>query len=158
MAARLRGALVVDLAASELPAGRRALARAISTGALGPGYTASVVSEGDAVVFDGGFRSSGVSRGRVTLSGDGRASFELSVHAAEFTRVAQAVALAALASVGSTLVFHWIPTWALPLGGAVGLVWAVMSISRDRRRLRRNVRALLSGLPALVGQEPTAGT
>ncbi len=144
MAAILRGALVVDVAASELEAARQALARAISDGALGPGYTVSL--QGETVLFDGGLRAFGASRGRIALSSDGRASFELFVGAAEWTRVAQAVLLAASVSVTTTLTLNWIPTWALPSGGAVGVLWAAGSIAFDRQRQRRALRALLSGL------------
>jgi len=144
MAAILRGALVVDVAASELEAARQALARAISDGALGPGYTVSL--HGETVLFDGGLRAFGASRGRIALRSDGRASFELSIGAAEWTRVAQAVLLAASVSVTTTLTLNWIPTWALPSGGAVGLLWAAGAIAFDRQRQRRALRALLSGL------------
>lgn len=150
MAARLRGALVVELAASELDAARRALGRAIEGGALGPGRSVSL--QGDAVLFDGGLRAFGASRGRIVLSADGRASYELRVGAAEWARVAQAAGVAALSSVTTTLALHWIPTWALPFGGAVGLVWATLGIARDRRRLRRDVRALVRELPRLLSQ------
>lgn len=144
----IRGGLVIEVAAGELENARRAVGRAISTGALGSGYAVSL--EGDAVIFDGGLQAFGASRGRIAIRSDGSASFELHAVAAECARVAQAALLAALASVTSTLVFNWIPTWALPLGGVVGTVWTVLSIGLDRRRLRRSVRVLLRGLPLLI--------
>ena len=46
MAARLRGAVVLDVAAAELPAARAALVRALASGALGAGFTAALDSSG----------------------------------------------------------------------------------------------------------------
>ncbi len=144
----IRGGLVIEVAAGELKQARRAVGRAISSGALGPGYAVSF--ESDAVIFDGGLRALGASRGRIVLRSDGAASYELHAVAAEWTRVAQDAVVAALVSVTSTLVFNWIPTWALPLGALSGAVWAGLSIALDRRRLRRAVRGLLRGLPLLL--------
>jgi len=91
----VRGALVVEVAAGELAAARRAIARAIVLGALGGSRSAAV--EGEAVVFDGG---------RIVLAADGRASYELAV--SEWVRIAQAVCAATFVSVTSTLAFAWL--------------------------------------------------
>lgn len=139
---------MADLAAGELDGARHALQRAINEGALGSGYAASL--EGDAVVFDGGVRAFGPSRGRIVLSSDGRASYELRVGTAEAGRVGQAVLGATLVSVLATLAFHLLPTQALPLGGVVGVVWAWSGIARDRQRWRRRIHALVADLPRLL--------
>jgi hypothetical protein len=151
MAAVLRGAQIVEVASGDLEFARRALARAIVTGALGRGYAVSL--DGEAVVFEGA-RSDGASRGRIALHSDGRASFELSVGAVERARVAQGVALAALVSVLGTLLWSWVITAALALGAAFGISWTAFGIVGDRRRLRRDVAAVLRGLPLLVDPGP----
>jgi hypothetical protein len=134
----LRGALVVEVAAGELEAARRALARALVQGALGRSRSASV--EGDAVVFDGG---------RIVLAADGRASYELVV--SEWARIAQAVGAATVVSVTTTIAFAWLPTWALPAGAVVGGAWCALGVTLDRRRTRRAVRAVLGNLRLLLG-------
>jgi hypothetical protein len=152
--ATLRGALALDLTSSELAAGRLALARAIQSGALGPGYAVSL--DGEAVVFDGP-RTSGADRGRVELHADGRATFEVTLEWAERARVAQAAGLAALVSVTAALLFGWMFFLALPAGAVAGVVWAVLGMVGDRRRVERDLRALLRGLPLLVdarGEQP----
>ena len=133
----VRGALVVEVAAGELAAARRAIARAIVLGALGGSRSAAV--EGEAVVFDGG---------RIVLAADGRASYELAV--SEWVRIAQAVCAATFVSVTSTLAFAWLPTWALPAGAAAGAGWCALGLWIDRRRARARARALLSGLRLLL--------
>src|SRR5579862_8890792 len=116
MAARLRGAVVLDVTGAQLPAARQALARAIARGALGGGYSASL--DGDAVVLVGGARGDGPSGGRIELHADGRASFALDVGWMEMARVAQAVGVAAALSVSSFVLWSWMFYRALPLGAA----------------------------------------
>lgn len=148
MAATVRGALTVDLPSSALEPARRALARAVASGALGPGFAVTV--DGDAVVFDGAPRSDGPAAGRVTLHSDGRATYALQLGGAERARVAQSAGLAALVSAVSTLLWSWQVYTALPVGGAVGLAWAIARLVGDRRRARRHLQALLRSLPLLV--------
>ncbi|HZS40112.1 MAG TPA: hypothetical protein VFF06_24950 [Polyangia bacterium] len=148
MTARLRGAVVLDVAAAQLPAARDALARAVATGALGPGYSAAL--DGEAVVFAGGARGDRPSGGRFELFSDGRASYSLAVGWTEFARVAQAVGVAAALSVSSVIWWSWMFHRALPFGAAGGLAWAAARIALDRRRMRRDARALLRSLPLLL--------
>jgi hypothetical protein len=133
----VRGTLVVEVAAGELDAARRAIARAIVLGALGGSRSAAV--EGEAVVFDGG---------RIVLAADGRASYQLAV--SEGLRIAQAVGAATFVSVTTALAFAWLPTWALPAGAVAGAAWCAIGIALDRRRQRRAIVAMLKGLRLLL--------
>ena len=148
MAARVRGAVVLDVTGAELPAARQALARAIAQGALGGGYSSTL--DGDVVVLDGGARADGPSRGRVELSADGRASFSLDVGWMEVARVAQAVGVAAALRVSSFVLWSWMFHRALPFGAAGGVLWAGLRIALDRARLRRRMRNVLRSLPLLL--------
>jgi hypothetical protein len=126
MAARVRGAVVLDLAAGDLPAARTALARAAAAGPLGR------------------------LGGRLELHTDGRASYDFPVGWAELARVLQSAGLAAATSAGASLGLGWMVHQAIPLGFALGVGWAVTTIARDRLRLHRNARALFQRLPRLL--------
>jgi hypothetical protein len=69
----LRGTVVVELVGRESETARQAVARAIAAGALGSGYDVSLSD--DTVVFDGGVRTCGASRGRIRLLANGQAQF-----------------------------------------------------------------------------------
>jgi hypothetical protein len=148
--ARLQGAMAVEVASGELDRARGALARALAGGALGPGYW--VARDGAAVTFDGGARIGGPSRGRIELHADGRATWQLELGWAETWRVAQAAVVAAAVSVGAALLWSWLFAASLPLGASAGAGWAVAASLLDRRRARRNLRALLRSLPLLVDE------
>jgi hypothetical protein len=143
--------MAVDLTGAQLPAARRALARAIAGGALGPGYT--VTAAGDGVRFDGGARTDGPATGQIELVADGRARFEVDLKWAERLRAAQAVALAATVSVLAVLLWSWFFFEALPLGATVGVAWAAAGMVADRRRARRNLSALVRALPVFLVDE-----
>jgi hypothetical protein len=126
---------------------RAALARAVASGALGPGY--AVRRDGDGLVFDGS-RSRGADGGRIDVAGDGRVTWTLRMGGSERARALESVAWAALASIAGAILFNWFFFVALPVGGAVGIVYAATAISAERAAARRRVTALLASLPVLV--------
>jgi len=128
-------------------AARAALARAVASGALGPGY--AVRRSRDGVVFEGP-RSRGVDGGRIELDDDGRVAWSLRMRGCERARAAEAIAWAALASVSGAILFNWFFFVALPVGGVVGIVYAAATLLSERRAARRRVSALLASLPVLV--------
>ncbi|HEX8952330.1 MAG TPA: hypothetical protein VF997_25080 [Polyangia bacterium] len=135
----MNGAFVVDVGAEKLDGARAALARAIASGALGPGRT--VRRDGDGCTFDDG---------RIDVGSDGRVTFSLSLRRLERLRVAEAVLLAATVSVAATLGWSLIVYAALATGALVGAGWAVARIAGDRATARRRVAALVASLPVLV--------
>ncbi len=135
----MKGAFVIEAANTDLEAARAALARAVASGALGPGR--SVRREGDACVFDDG---------RIAVGSDGRVTFELSLRAAERLRAAEAVVLAATVSVAATLGWSLIVYASLGAGALVGAVYAAARIGGDRAAARRRIGALVASLPVLV--------
>lgn len=135
----MRGASVVDVAKQDLDGARAALARAIASGALGPGRT--VRRDGDGCAFDGG---------RLDVTSDGRVTWELSLRRLEQLRVVEAVVLAAAVSVAATLGWSLIVYAALATGALFGVVYAVARIANDRAAVRRRMRALVASLPVLV--------
>ena len=52
----------------------------------------------------------------------------------ELIRVAEAVALATAVSVACSLALDWMFFVALPVGAAVGTLFAAVTIARDRRK------------------------
>lgn len=144
----MRGAIVVDVGAKDLEAARAALARAVASGALGAGH--AVKRDGDGVVFEG-VDELGANRGRISLTGDGRATWELSLGRAERRRVFEAVVVATFVSVTATLGWSLLVHRALAIGGSVGVGWAIAFVLSDRRRVRRQLRNLIASLPVLVG-------
>lgn len=124
--ARVRGAVVLDIAIGDLPAARSALAGAVAGGRLGR------------------------LGGRLELHADGCASYDFPVTGAELARVLQAAGLAAAASAGASLGRGWMVHQAVGLGFALGLGWAAATIARDRWKLHRDARALLRRLPRLL--------
>jgi hypothetical protein len=135
----MTGTVVVEAAVEDLEAARAALARAIASGALGPGRT--VRRDGDGCAFDDG---------RVDLGSDGRVRWRVSLASHERLRLAEAVVLATLASVVATLGFSFIFYTALAAGALVGGVYAAARIGGDRAVVRARVRALVASLPVLV--------
>ena len=152
MPAVLRGAWVIEVTASELAEARRTLARAVEDGALGRGYTVSL--EGETVVFTGGWRLGGACSGRLTLSGDGRASYELHVGPSEWARLVVAVLLACAVSLALTFVLGWNAPTALGTGALFGVGSATAMMVRHHRRERQRVRALLRRMSALPAGPP----
>jgi hypothetical protein len=144
----MRGAIVVDVGAKDLEATRAALARAVASGALGAGY--AVKRDGDGVVFESA-GARGIDRGRVALTSDGRATWEASLGRSERLRVVEAVLLAAAVSVAATIGWSLMVHQALPLGGAVGVGYAIARIVGDRVRARRQLRNLVASLALLLG-------
>jgi len=138
----MKGAIVVEVGAAELEAARAALARAVASGALGPGR--AVRRDGAGLVFGG------AGGGRIDVTADGRVTFDVAVAGARWARVAEAVAVAALVSVAGTLGWSLMLHAALPTGGAVGLAYALARGAGDRARLGRQIRALVASLPVLV--------
>jgi hypothetical protein len=134
----MKGAFAVD-AGIDLEAARVALARAVASGALGPGR--AVMRDGDGVVFDGG---------RIDIGGDGRLTFTLSTSAVERLRVVEAVVLAATVSAAATLGWGAIVYVALGVGAAVGVAYAIVRVASDRAAARRRIGALVASLPVLV--------
>jgi hypothetical protein len=135
---------VALVAVADPGAARAALARAIASGALGPGRIVRL--DGDAVIVDGG---------RIELDGE-RARFALATDG-DVARFAQAAGLAALTSVAATILFSWFFFVSLPVGLLVGATWATVKLLGDRRRVARDVKALLASLPLLVdarGEQP----
>ncbi len=68
----------------------------------------------------------------------------------ERARALESIAWAALSSVASAILFNWFFFVALPVGGAVGIVYAATAIVAERAAARRRVTALLASLPVLV--------
>lgn len=134
----MKGAFALE-AGIDLEAARAALARAVASGALGPGR--AVMRDGDGVVFDGG---------RIDVGSDGRVTFALSTNAAERLRVVEAVVLAATVSAAATLGWSAIVYVALGVGAAVGVAYALARITSDRAAARRRLGALVASLPVLV--------
>ena len=134
----MRGGIVVA-AGKDLEAARAALARAVASGALGPGRT--VRRDGAGCAFDDG---------RIDVGSDGRVTFELSLRAAERLRVAEAVVLAATVSVAATLGWSLIVHASLGAGAVAGGLYAAARIAGDRARARRRVGALVASLTVLV--------
>lgn len=137
----MKGAYVVEVSAADLPAARRALARAVASGALGPGYV--VRRDGD------GFTFAGAARGRLDVTGDGRATFDVDVPAT-LERWATAVVVAALIAVAATIGWSARFVVALPVGVAAGVGYFAAMAAQDRARLRQRLRALVESLPLLV--------
>jgi len=135
----MRGAAVVEVAGKDLESARAALARAVASGALGPGRT--VRRDGNGCAFDGG---------RIDVTGDGRVTWELSLRRLEQLRAVEAVVLAAAVSVAATLGWSLIVYAALGTGTLFGVGYAVARIANDRAAVRRRVRALVASLPVLV--------
>lgn len=145
----MRGAVVVDVGAKELPAARAALARAVASGALGPGY--AVKRDGDGLTFDArAARGDGPDRGRLELTADGRMTFDVSLAGAERQRFAEAIVIATFLSVAAVFGWSFMFYTSLPTGGVVGLVYAIARVAGDRARVRRHLRALAASLPVLV--------
>ena len=126
MAAVVRGAVVLELAAGDVPAARRVLEDLRRAGPRG------------------------LAAGEVALHTDGRATYALDARWLEVARVLQAVGLATCVSVTTSLAFGWDCYSALGTGASLGVSWSVALIVRDRRRLHREVRSLLGALPDLV--------
>jgi hypothetical protein len=143
----MQGAGAVELGAGGVEAARAALARAVASGALGPGYR--VLRDGDGLVFDGP-RRSGADGGRIDVATDGGVSWTLHMGGSERARALEAIAWAALASVAGAILFNWLFIVALPVGGAVGIVYAAQAIAAERAAARRRLAALLASLPVLV--------
>lgn len=135
----MKGAVVVEVAGKDLESARAALARAVASGALGPGRT--VRRDGDGCVFDDG---------RIDVTTDGRVTWQLSLRRLERLRAVEAVALAAAVSVAATLGWSAIVYASLGTGALFGVVYAVARIANDRATVRRRLRALVASLPVLV--------
>jgi hypothetical protein len=88
--------------------------------------------------------------GTLVLHDDGRLSFTFATGGLEVARVLQAVGIATSVSVTTSLAWGWMFHQALGAGGAIGLVWATAFMILDRRRIRRQVRALGRSLAGLV--------
>lgn len=137
----MTGAFDSAAAATDVEGARSALARAVASGALGPGRT--VRRDGDGIVFDGG---------RIDVAGDGRVTFALSTARLARLRAVEAVLLAATVSVAATLGWSLIVYAALGAGALAGAVYAAARIAGDRAAARRRVGALLASLPVLIGE------
>jgi hypothetical protein len=135
----MKGAAVVEVASKDLEGARAALARAVASGALGPGRTAR--RDGDGCVFDDG---------RIDVTADGRVTWELSLRAIERLRVVEAVVLAATGSVAATLGWSLVVYASLAAGAFFGAIYLVARIANDRAAARRRLRALIASLPVLV--------
>ncbi|MDB4971547.1 MAG: hypothetical protein JWN44_7236 [Myxococcales bacterium] len=123
----MRGALIVDVGAKDLEAARAVLARAVASGALGVGREVKIV-----------------------LTSDGRATYELSLARLETVRAAEAAMVAAAVAAAATLGWS-LPFWvALPVGAVAGVAWVALRLRGDRARVRRQIRALVASLPALL--------
>jgi len=137
----MKGSVVVDVAASDLPAARAALARAVASGAFGPGYV--VKRDGD------GFTFAGAARGRVDVVSDGRLVYEADVPAS-FERWASATLLAAMVAAAATIGWSARFPAALAVGAVAGVAYFVAMAAQDRARLVRVLRALGESLAVLV--------
>ncbi len=135
----MTGAFASEVAATDLEGARAALARAVASGALGPGRT--VRRDGDGIVFDGG---------RIDVGGDGRVTFALATAPLERLRAVEAVVLATTVSVAATLGWSLIVYASLGAGALVGAVYAAARIAGDRAAARRRIGALVASLPVLV--------
>lgn len=139
----MTGAFVVEVAGLDLEGARAALARAIASGALGPGRT--VRRDGDGCVFDGG---------RIDVAADGRVTWTLSTATNVFTRVVEAAVTATVAGVAATIGWSQPIYVAVPVGASFGAFYAFFRISGERRALRYQMRALVASLPVLVDARP----
>lgn len=137
----MKGAFVVEVAAADLPAARLALARAVASGALGPGY--AVKRDGD------GFTFAGAVRGRLDVTSDGRATFEAEAPAS-LERWARAIVVAALLAAAATIGWSARFPVALAVGVVAGVAYALAMAAQDRARVRHTLGALVASLPLLV--------
>lgn len=138
----MRGAFVAEVAVGDLATARAALARAVASGAFGPGC--AVERDGD------GFRFAGADSGRVELTSDGRVTYDVATGRRDFDRLTEAVVVAVLVAVTATLGWSLPPYQALPVGGAAAIGYAISKILVDRLRVRRRIYALVASLPVLV--------
>jgi hypothetical protein len=138
----MKGAFVVEVAVGDLSTARAALARAVASGAFGPGH--AVERDGD------GFRFTGADSGRVELTSDGRVTYEVATRRRDFDRLTEAVLVAVLVAVTATLGWSLPPYQALPVGAAAAIGYGVSKILVDRLAVRRRIYALVSSLPVLV--------
>lgn len=138
----MKGAFVVEVAVGDLQTARAALARAVASGAFGPGY--AVTRDGD------GFRFAGADAGRVDLTSDGRATYEVTTRRRDLDRLTEAALVAVLIAVTATLGWSLPPYQALPVGGAAAVGYGVTKILVDRLNVRRRIYALMTSLPVLV--------
>ena len=138
----MKGAFVVEVAVGDLATARAALARAVASGAFGPGY--AVVRDGD------GFTFAGADSGRIDLTSDGRATYEVATRRRDFDRLTEAVLVAVLVAVTATLGWSLPPYQALPVGGAAAIGYGISKILVDHLGLRRRIYALVSSLPVLL--------
>ena len=137
----MTGAFDSAAAATDVDGARAALARAVASGALGPGRT--VRRDGDGIVFDGG---------RIDVAAGGRVTFTLSTAPLERLRAVEAVLLAATVSAAATLGWSFIVYASLGAGAIAGAVYAAARIRADRAAARRRVEALVASLPVLVDE------
>ncbi len=138
----MKGVFVVEGRVGDLPAARGALARAVASGAFGPGYTVEL--DGDGVRFRGAHG------GRLDLTSDGRATYQVATGRRDLDRVAEAVVVALVVAALATLGWSAIVIQALIVGGATGGAYGLVRIARDRQELRRRIRSLVASLPVLV--------
>src|SRR4051812_42909067 len=138
---------LAELGPGGVEAVRVALARAVASGALGPGY--AVRRNRDGLVFEGP-RSRSADGGRIEVDSDGRVTWTLRMRGAERARTLEAIASAAVSSVAGAILFNWFFFVALPVGGAVGMVYAAAAILAEGGAARRRVAALSGSLPVLV--------
>jgi hypothetical protein len=141
----LRGTIAHHLSTLSDEVILRGLSRLLAAGALGPGCAvrrenATVLAEGDPGAWD---------ELRLQIEA-GRVAYELRLDGRERRRVGQAAVLGGLASAYLALAFGLLIDRALPLGLLVALLWAIGQLARDRRRLRRSLRALVSNLAFVV--------
>jgi hypothetical protein len=116
----LRGAVLLDVGAKELPRVRARL--------------------------DEAQRPREMARARIVVHDDGRATYEVPTFTWELARVAQAVGVATCVSVGTSLGLAWMIQRALPAGFLVGAGWAAFTIFLDRKRLHAIARPFLRSL------------
>lgn len=135
----MTGAFDRAAAATDVEGARAALARAVASGALGPGRT--VRRDGDGIVFDGG---------RIDVAAGGRVTFTLATAPLERLRAVEAVLFAATVSVAATLGWSLIVYVSLGAGAIAGAGYAALRIAGDRAAARRRVGALVASLPVLV--------
>ena len=138
----MKGAFVVEVAVGDLQTARTALARAVASGAFGPGY--AVHRDGD------GFTFAGADSGRVDLTSDGRATYEVATRRRDLDRLTEAVLVAVLVAVTATLGWSLPPYQALPVGAAAAIGYGITKILVDHLSVRRRIYALVSSLPVLV--------
>jgi hypothetical protein len=141
----MRGGIVVA-AGKDLEAARAALARAVASGALGAGMR--VRRDGDGVAFEG--TGGDADGGRITVTADGRATYEVRLRRLERRRIGEAVAVAVFVAVTGALGWSLLVATALPTGIGAGAAYAIARIVGDRARWRRRVDALVASLPVLV--------